>query len=163
MSTHDEPRSFDQDATTPQLKLLECVPPSVIEIIRAADSAEEPKFLLRLNRPLSADERRVVALELPNATLHDKDDPHLTLSVAPDHVIERPQALQTIVQGISTVTITMRRAEVELLAECEGAAVAVNELLHPSPAGAPSRNGHDPIQAAGARSTHRARHRPLRA
>jgi hypothetical protein len=191
MSTHDEARSSDHDETIPQLKLVECVPPSVAEIIRAADSAEEPNFLLRLNRPLSADERRVVALELPNATLHDNGDPHLTLSVDPDHVIERPHALQTIVQGISSVTITMRRAEVELLAECEGAALAVNELLRPAETGAlpsgghdpsengheqsenghgpskngheQSENGHDPASVADARATRRARRRPLRA
>jgi hypothetical protein len=129
MSTHVEPRFSDPGPTIPLLKILECVPPSVAEIVRAADSAEEPRFLLRLNRPLNADERRVVTLELPNATLHGENDPYLTLSVNPDHLIARPQALQTIVQGISSVTITMRRAEVELLAQCEAAAVAVNGLI----------------------------------
>ena len=161
MSTHDKPRSPDKDGTIPLLKLLECLPPSVAEIVKAADSAAEPRFLLRLNRPLTPDERRVVALELPNATLHHADDPHLTLAVGPDQVIERPQAIQMIVRGISSVAITLRRSEVELLAECEGAALAVNELLHPFKAGASS--AREPSVAAGARSTHRARHRPLRA
>jgi hypothetical protein len=109
------------------------------------------------------DERRVVALELPNAILHDDDDPHLTVSVAPDYVIERPHALQTIVQGISSVTIRMRRAEVELLAECASAAFAVNELLRAATLEAPSTNGHGAVPAAGARPTHRARRRHLRA
>ena len=116
------------------LELLEFVPPSVEEIALAADAAEEPRFLLRLNRPLSADERRVVALEVPNAILHDDDDPMLTLAVAPDQILERPQAIQTIVRGISSVALTLCRAEADLLAECASAAEAVNRLLRLSQA-----------------------------
>jgi hypothetical protein len=129
MFTYDLPRSAVEHETPSPLELLELVPPSDAEIIRAADCAEEPVFVLRLSRPLSPDERRVVVLELPNATLHDEDDPRLTLSVDPDQVIQRPQAIRTIVEGISTVAVTMRRAEVELFAECASAAAVVNQLL----------------------------------
>jgi hypothetical protein len=129
MFTYDLPRSAVNGGPRPVLELLEVVPPSVDEITKAADSAEEPRFVLRLSRPLSPDERRVVALELPNATLHADDDPRLTLSVAPDHLIRRPEAIQTIVQGISTVAGTMRQAEANLFTECASAAAAVNELL----------------------------------
>jgi hypothetical protein len=129
MFTYDLPRAAVQQPALALLELVELVPPSDAEIIRAADCAEQPRFVLRLSRPLSPDERRVVVLELPNATLHDQDDPRLTLSVAPDQVIQRPQAVQTIVEGISTVAVTMRRAEVELFAECTRAAAVVNGLV----------------------------------
>ena len=129
MSTYQSSQSSDPDATMPLLELVECVPPSVAEIVDAADSAREPRFVLRLSRPLNPDERRVVALELPNAALHGHDDPHLTLSVAPEQVIQRPQAIRTILGGISSVAVAMRIAEVALLAECRGAADVVNEML----------------------------------
>jgi hypothetical protein len=115
--------------TLEQLRLVELIPPPASEITRATDANEDPVFTLLLSRPLTFDERRVVALELPTARLHDESAASMSLGLIPSQLATRPQGVMIIVAGISSVAIAMRAAELEMRTKTQMAAEAVNSLL----------------------------------
>jgi hypothetical protein len=112
------------------LCLLQLVAPSASEITRATDANEDPVFTLLLNRPLTPYERRVVALELPAAWLHDDLSPTMGLGLVPSQMANRPQGVLIIVAGISAVATALRAAELETKTKSNLAAEAVNRLLN---------------------------------
>jgi hypothetical protein len=123
------------------LGLLELIAPSTDEINRATDANEDPIFTLRLSRPLSQYERRVVALELPTASLHGELDASIGLGLIPSQLATRPQGVLIIVAGISSVATELRAAELEMRVKTRLAAEAVNFLLSAAEPGA-AANGH---------------------
>jgi hypothetical protein len=112
------------------LCLVELVAPLPSEISRATDANEDPVFTLRLNRPLTPYERRVVALELPAAWLHDDLSATIGLGLVPSQLANRPQGVLIIVAGISAVASALRAAELETKTKSNLAAEAVNFLLN---------------------------------
>lgn len=121
--------SASHDALEP-LRLLELVAPLPSEITRATDANEDPVFTLLLNRPLTPYERRVVALELPAAWLHDDLSPTMGLGLVPSQMANRPQGVLIIVAGISAVAAALHAAELETKTKSNLAAEAVNFLLN---------------------------------